>query len=124
MPHRPLSAPFAFFFLTLPYGISQGYVTVTLPFMLTKAGVPVATTAGIVAIGISANLWSFLGGPIVDMTLVSSSMVHPRSDRFSRIANVTRFDPAAGHCQLERELSNAPVILFDYVIEVLRTAHL
>ena len=69
MLHRPRSAPFAFFFLTLPYGISQGYVTVTLPFMLTKAGVPVAATAGIVAIGISANLWSFLGGPIVDMTL-------------------------------------------------------
>ena len=56
MPHRRLSAPLTFFFLMLPFGITQGYVTVTLPFVLTKAGVPLVTTAGIVAIGISANV--------------------------------------------------------------------
>jgi MFS family permease len=69
MPHRRLSPPLTFFFLVLPFGISQGYVTVTLPFVLTKAGVSVATTAGIVAIAISPSMWRFLGGPIVDLTL-------------------------------------------------------
>jgi MFS transporter, PAT family, beta-lactamase induction signal transducer AmpG len=69
MPDRQSAAPPTFFFLMLPYGISQGYIAVTLPFVLTKAGVPVATTAGIVAIGLSANVWRFLWGPIADLTL-------------------------------------------------------
>jgi len=50
-------------------GISQGFVTVTLPFLLTKSGFPVALTAGIVAIGLSANLWRFAWGPVVDLSL-------------------------------------------------------
>jgi MFS transporter, PAT family, beta-lactamase induction signal transducer AmpG len=69
MPHRQSAAPLTFLFLMLPYGISQGYVTVTLPFVLTKAGVSVGATAGIVAIGLSANVWRFLWGPIADLTL-------------------------------------------------------
>lgn len=50
-------------------GISQGFVTVTLPFMLTQNGFSIALTAGIVAVGISANLWRFVWGPIVDLSL-------------------------------------------------------
>ncbi len=66
---RPNSAPpLLFFILALPYGISFGFVTITLPFVLTKAGVSVATTAGIVAIGMSAYVWRFLWGPVVDLT--------------------------------------------------------
>jgi MFS family permease len=61
--------PVYIFFLIMPMGISQGFVTVTLPFLLTKNGVPVALTAGIVAIGLSANLWRFAWGPIVDLSL-------------------------------------------------------
>ncbi len=61
--------PFYIFFLIMPMGISQGFVTVTLPFMLTQNGFSVALTAGIVAIGISANLWRFVWGPIVDLSL-------------------------------------------------------
>jgi hypothetical protein len=53
----------------MPMGISQGFVTVALPFLLTKNGFPVALTAGIVAIGLSANLWHFMWGPVVDMSL-------------------------------------------------------
>jgi predicted MFS family arabinose efflux permease len=53
----------------MPMGISQGFVTVTLPFLLTKSGFPVALTAGIVAIGLSANLWRFAWGPVVDLSL-------------------------------------------------------
>lgn len=57
------------FFLVLPYGISAGFVNVTLPFVLTKAGFSVAASAALVALGISANLWRFLWGPVADLTL-------------------------------------------------------
>ncbi len=61
--------PYYMFFLIMPMGISQGFVTVALPFLLTKNGFPVALTAGIVAIGLSANLWRFVWGPVVDLSL-------------------------------------------------------
>jgi PAT family beta-lactamase induction signal transducer AmpG len=66
---KQYTRPFYIFFLMLPSGISQGFVTVGLPFILTQRGFPVATTAGIVAVGLSANLWRFLWGPIVDLSL-------------------------------------------------------
>jgi MFS transporter, PAT family, beta-lactamase induction signal transducer AmpG len=71
MPHRETTKPFIFFFLVLPYGISSGFVSITLPFVLTRAGFSVAVAASIVAIGVSANLWRFLWGPIADLTLTA-----------------------------------------------------
>jgi MFS family permease len=59
------------FFLVLPYGISSGFISITLPFVLTRAGFSVATAASIVAIGVSANLWRFLWGPVADLTLTA-----------------------------------------------------
>ena len=61
--------PGTFFFLVLPYGISNGFVSITLPFILTRAGFSVATAASVVAIGLSANLWRFFWGPVADLTL-------------------------------------------------------
>ena len=69
MEQQKFTKPFYIFFLMMPVGISQGFVTVALPFLLTKNGFPVALTAGIVAIGLSANLWRFIWGPIVDISL-------------------------------------------------------
>ncbi|TMQ50195.1 MAG: MFS transporter [Candidatus Eisenbacteria bacterium] len=63
------TSPVTIFFLVLPYGISGGFASVTLPFVLTRAGFPVAVAASIVAIGISSNLWRFLWGPVADLTL-------------------------------------------------------
>ena len=63
------TSPIAFFFLVLPYGMSGGFVAVTLPFALTRAGFPVAMSASIVALGLSANVWRFLWGPLADLTL-------------------------------------------------------
>jgi hypothetical protein len=71
MPHRETTKPFVFFFLVLPYGISSGFVSITLPFVLTRAGFSVATAASIVAIGVSANLWRFFVGPVADLTLTA-----------------------------------------------------
>src|SRR6267378_4725034 len=65
------TAPVTFFFLVLPYGISSGFVSVSLPFILTRAGFSVAIAASIVAIGVSANLWRFLWGPVADLTLTA-----------------------------------------------------
>jgi hypothetical protein len=53
---RESTAPFVFFFLVLPYGMSSGFVSIALPFILTRAGLSVATAASIVATGVSANL--------------------------------------------------------------------
>jgi MFS transporter, PAT family, beta-lactamase induction signal transducer AmpG len=60
--------PYYIFFLMLPTGISIGFLTVVLPYLLTQNGFPVALTASIVAVGISANLWRFLWGPVVDLS--------------------------------------------------------
>lgn len=65
------TAPVTFFFLVLPYGISSGFASITLPFILTRAGFSVATAASIVAIAVSSNLWRFLWGPVADLTLTA-----------------------------------------------------
>jgi PAT family beta-lactamase induction signal transducer AmpG len=61
--------PFYIFFLTQPTGISQGFVTVALPYLLVHNGFSVAQAAGIIAIGFSANVWRFVWGPLVDISL-------------------------------------------------------
>src|SRR6266550_1937714 len=71
MRKRESTAPITFFFLVLPYGISSGFVSITLPFILTRSGFSVAISASIVAIGVSANLWRFLWGPVADLTLTA-----------------------------------------------------
>src|SRR5436853_742112 len=71
MRDRESTRPFVFFFLVLPYGISSGFVSITLPFVLTRVGFSVALAASIVAIGVSSNLWRFLWGPVADLTLTA-----------------------------------------------------
>jgi MFS transporter, PAT family, beta-lactamase induction signal transducer AmpG len=69
MPEGSHTRPFLFFFLVLPMGISGGFVGVTLPFVLTRAGFSVGAAAAIVAVGVSSNVWRFLWGPVADLTL-------------------------------------------------------
>ena len=69
MPRRETTRPVTFFFLLLPYGISSGFVAITLPFFLIRAGFSVAAAGAIVALGVSANVWLFFWGPLVDLTL-------------------------------------------------------
>ncbi len=65
---QQFTKPFYIFFLVLPSGISSGFINIVLPFLLSKNGFPVAVTADIVAIGVSANIWRFIWGPIVDIS--------------------------------------------------------
>jgi PAT family beta-lactamase induction signal transducer AmpG len=69
MPDKSVTKPFYIFFLVIPAGLSQGFVSVALPYVLTQHGFSVAATAGIVALGVFANIWRFLWGPIVDLSL-------------------------------------------------------
>lgn len=69
MEEKRFTNPFYIFFLVLPYGISSGFVSVTLPFLLTKNNFPVAMTAAIVSAGVASNVWRFLWAPVADLTL-------------------------------------------------------
>jgi MFS transporter, PAT family, beta-lactamase induction signal transducer AmpG len=69
MSEHKYTRPFYIFLLMLPTGISAGFTTVALPYLLTQNGFSVEKTAGIVAVGVSASLLRFILGPIVDLSL-------------------------------------------------------
>jgi len=54
--------------LFAPFGISAGYVQVTLGFMLAKAGLPIAVVGTLVAFSVWPQTWKVLWAPIVDTT--------------------------------------------------------
>jgi len=61
--------PSIFMFLFLPFGVLTGYVTVTIGFLLTKAGIPLAMVAPVVSVGLLPNIFKFIWAPLVDTTL-------------------------------------------------------
>ena len=61
--------PIIFMFLFLPFGVMSGYVTVTVGYLLTQAGIPLVKVAPIVAITLLPNIFKFLWAPLVDTTL-------------------------------------------------------
>jgi PAT family beta-lactamase induction signal transducer AmpG len=69
MQEQQFTKPFYVFFLMLPAGVSAGFVSVALPYLLTQHHFPIVETAAIVSVGVSANLWRFLWGPVADLTL-------------------------------------------------------
>ncbi|MBW8783552.1 MAG: MFS transporter [Novosphingobium sp.] len=52
--------------LFAPFGISSGYVSVTLGFLLHRAGLSVATVATLVALSVWPQTWKVFWAPIVD----------------------------------------------------------
>ena len=65
---RGLAAPW-FGLMTLPNGISQGFVTVTLGYILTHQGLSVAAVAGMIGLYVLPSAWKFLLGPVLDISL-------------------------------------------------------
>ena len=61
--------PFIYLILILPFGVSSGFVTVTLAYQLSHSGVDVALVAIVVAIRHFPQTWKFLWAPIADTTL-------------------------------------------------------
>lgn len=57
---RTTTTPAAILFLVLPYGISSGFASVALPFLLIQHSFSVGEAASITALGLSANLWRFV----------------------------------------------------------------
>jgi len=61
--------PSVFMFLYLPFGVFQGFISVTLGFLLTEAGVSLAGVASIVSLPYLPNILKFLWAPLVDTTI-------------------------------------------------------
>lgn len=61
--------PFALTVLYLPFGMTSGYVSVTLAYVLSHAGFSVEQIAGLVALQLLPQTWKFAWAPIVDTTL-------------------------------------------------------
>src|SRR5207249_10843623 len=85
--------PFVFVFLVLPYGISSGFVSITLPFVLTRVGFSVALAASIVAIRrVGKSLAISLGtggGPDFDRApLVFVGTWHVRGDALASCLSI------------------------------------
>jgi len=65
--------PFIYLLLCVPFGASNGYLVVTLGFLLHQAGVSVGAIAALVAIAFIPQTWKFVWAPIVDTTLTSKT---------------------------------------------------
>jgi len=61
--------PVLFLILFLPMGMANGYVVVTLGYLLSKAGVSVDAIATLVSLSLLPQTWKFIGAPLVDATL-------------------------------------------------------
>lgn len=61
--------PVIFMFLIIPYGVVTGYVTVTLGYLYSKAGISLAHVAALAGASILPAIVSFLWAPFVDTTL-------------------------------------------------------
>jgi len=62
-------------FLFAPYGISTGFVTLTLGFLLTRAGVSAETVGEIVSVSLIPQIFKILWAPLVDTTLTCKRWV-------------------------------------------------
>jgi PAT family beta-lactamase induction signal transducer AmpG len=61
--------PSIFLLLNLPFGITGGYITVVVPYLVTKAGLPVVMAASVVAIGLAPKAGKLFWAPIADIGL-------------------------------------------------------
>ncbi len=68
---RSNTHPALFLVLYLPYGAMQGFVVVTLAYLLSHAGIGVRAIAGLAAISLMPQIIKFLWAPLIDTTLNS-----------------------------------------------------
>ncbi len=67
----PIKAPHTsiFMILLMPFGVSSGYVGVTLAFLLAAHGMKAAAVGGLLALSVLPQTWKVLWAPVVDTTL-------------------------------------------------------
>jgi len=68
-PDHKYAHPIAFMFLIMPYGIVSGYITVTLAYVYSRAGIPIDNISIVSAASFLPAICSFLWAPFVDTTL-------------------------------------------------------
>ncbi|MEO6584356.1 MAG: MFS transporter [Ferruginibacter sp.] len=68
-PFNKPAHPFLLTILILPMGVSQGFVTVTLGYLLSQAGVSVDKIAALIAATLLPHIFKFIWAPLVDTTL-------------------------------------------------------
>ena len=61
--------PSIFMFLFIPFGVMSGYVSVTIAFQFTKAGIPLVQVAPLIAMTLLPNILKFIWAPLIDTTL-------------------------------------------------------
>jgi len=61
--------PSVFMILITPFGVMAGYVSVTIAFLFTKAGIPLVLVAPLIAMTLLPNILKFIWAPLVDTTL-------------------------------------------------------
>ena len=61
--------PWLFGITNIPFGVAGGYTSVAVPFVLARAGVPMATVGGISAAMLMPLSWQFLWAPVLDVGL-------------------------------------------------------
>ncbi|HEX4051902.1 MAG TPA: MFS transporter [Steroidobacteraceae bacterium] len=66
---RGVTHPSVFLALYLPFGIANGYVIVTLAYLLPPEGLSISQVAGVIALLYLPQTWKVLWAPIVDTTL-------------------------------------------------------
>ena len=66
--HKPVH-PFLLTILILPLGVSQGFVSVTLGYLLSQAGVSVDKIAALIATSLVPHIFKFIWAPLIDTTL-------------------------------------------------------
>lgn len=63
--------PSVFMLLIIPFGIVGGYVTVTLAFLMARAGIPLEKITPLIGMSLFPNIFKFLWAPVVDTTLTN-----------------------------------------------------
>jgi PAT family beta-lactamase induction signal transducer AmpG len=61
--------PIVFMFLLIPFGAMTGYLTVTLGYLFSSAGISPSVVLGLAAINLIPQVFKFLWSPLVDVTL-------------------------------------------------------
>src|SRR5206468_12581898 len=61
--------PIVFMFLIIPFGVMPGYISVSVGYLLAKAGVSVVQIAALVGLALLPHTWKFAWAPIADTTL-------------------------------------------------------
>jgi MFS transporter, PAT family, beta-lactamase induction signal transducer AmpG len=64
----PGAPPWVFLLLIAPFGMSSGFLTVTLAYRLDAAGVGAQAIAGLIALSYLPHTWKFAWAPLVDLT--------------------------------------------------------